>query len=56
MATRRDEWMEELDDLISRLPDLGLPEPVVDMIIEKLDLVVDEIQEQFDLRSTDWEA
>lgn len=56
MANRRDEWLEELDDLISRMPDLGLPEPVVDKLIEKLDEVVDEMQSQFELRSTDWEV
>jgi hypothetical protein len=56
MANRRDTWLEELDDLISRMPDLGLPEPVVDKLIEKLDEVVDEMQAQFDLRSTDWEV
>jgi hypothetical protein len=56
MATRRDGWMEELDDLINRLPDLGLPEPIIDTISGKLDAVADEIQEQFDLRSTDWEV
>lgn len=56
MSNRRDEWLEELDELINKLPDLGLPEPIVNKLIEKLDEVVDEMQEQFELRSTDWES
>jgi hypothetical protein len=56
MANRRDQWLEELDDLIGRISDLGLPEPIVDKLIEKLDKVVDEMQSQFELRSTDWEV
>lgn len=56
MTTRNDQWLEDLDDLISQVPGLFLPEPVRDTIMAKLELVQEEIQEQIELRSTDWEA
>lgn len=51
---QRDKWLEDLDDLINRSQDLGLPELVVENIIERLDEVVDQVGEQFNLRSADW--
>jgi hypothetical protein len=56
MTTRNDQWLEDLDDLICQVPSLFLPEPIRDAIMAKLELVQEEIQEQIELRSTDWEA
>jgi hypothetical protein len=56
MPTKQAQWLEDLDDLINRLPDIYLPEPVVDSIMEQLETVQDEVTEQIELRSTDWEA
>jgi hypothetical protein len=55
MSNRRDEWLEELDDLINRLHDLGFPEPIAHKIESYLTQVQEDVQEQIELRSTDWE-
>jgi hypothetical protein len=56
MATRNEQWLEDLDNLIWQVPSLFLPEPVRDSIMSKLETLQEEIQEQIELRSTDWEA
>jgi hypothetical protein len=56
MATRNEQWLEDFDNLIYQVPGLFLPEPVRDAILAKLEQVQEEIQEEFELRSTDWEA
>jgi len=56
MPTKQAQWLEDLDDLINRLPDIYLPEPVVNSIMEQLETVQDEVTEQIELRSTDWES
>lgn len=56
MAQRNDQWLEDLDNLICQVPSLFLPEPVRDAIMAKLERVQEEIQEEMELRSTDWEA
>jgi hypothetical protein len=54
MATRNDQWLEDLDNLINQVPSLFLPEPIKDDIMLKLETLQEEIQEQIELRSTDW--
>ena len=56
MAHRNNEWMEELDNLINQVPSLFLPEPVRDRIMARLEAMQEEIQEEMELRSTDWNA
>lgn len=56
MATRTEQWLEDLDNLICQVPSLFLPEPVRDSIMSKLETLQEDIQEQIELRSTDWEA
>jgi hypothetical protein len=56
MATRLAQWQEDFDDLINRVPDLFLPEAIKDHIIARLEVIQEEINEQVELRSTDWEA
>ena len=51
-----DQWLEDFDNLINQVPSLYLPEPVRDTIMARLEQVQEEIQEEFELRSTDWEA
>lgn len=55
MASKQAQWLEDLDDLINRLPDIYLPEPVVASIMDQLESVQQEVTEQIELRSTDWE-
>jgi hypothetical protein len=52
---RRLDWLEELDDLINRVPDLRLPGPVADQLQEQLAQIEETVNEQFELRSTEWE-
>lgn len=54
--TRNDQWLEDFDNLINQVPSLYLPDPVRDTIMARLEQVQEEIQEEFELRSTDWEA
>jgi len=56
MTHRNDQWLEDFDNLICQVPSLFLPEPVRDSIMQKLENLQEEIQEEFDLRGTDWEA
>jgi hypothetical protein len=53
---RNDQWLEDLDQLICQVPSLFLPEPVRDAIMLKLENIQEEISEQIELQSTDWEA
>jgi hypothetical protein len=55
MATRNEQWLEDLDNLICQVPSLFLPEPVRDNIMLQLEALQEDIQEQIELRSTDWE-
>lgn len=52
---RRLDWLEDLDDLMNRLSDLRLPEPVADQLASQLSAVEETVIEQFELRSTEWE-
>lgn len=56
MATNQAQFLEDLDDLINRLPDLYLPAPVVDHLMVKFEELQEELLEQIELRSTDWES
>lgn len=56
MTHRNDQWLEDFDNLICQVPSLFLPEPVRDSIMQKLENLQEEIQEEFELRSTDWES
>jgi hypothetical protein len=56
MATRNEQWLEDLDNLIWQVPGLYLPELVHGSIMSKLEALQEDIQEEFELRSTDWEA
>jgi len=56
MTHRNDQWLEDFDNLICQVPSLFLPEPVRESIMQKLENLQEEIQEEFELRSTDWEA
>jgi len=55
MATRNEQWLEDFDNLIYQVPGLFLPEPVRDNIMLQLEALQEDIQEQIELRSTDWE-
>jgi len=56
MTRRNDKWLEDFDDLICQVPELFLPEPVRDSILQRLELLQEEILEEIELRSTDWPA
>ena len=56
MSTRQQDWLEELDNLINSVPDIYLPAPVAERIMEQLTEVQEQVQEQIELRSTDWES
>lgn len=56
MTTRQQTWLENLDELINTVPDLYLPTPVAERIMDQLSVIQEEIVEQIELRSTDWEA
>lgn len=54
MTTRLAQWMEDLDDLINRVPDLYIPDPVKEEVINRLEEIQEEVTEQAELRSVDW--
>jgi hypothetical protein len=54
MATMQEKWLEDLDDLINRVPDIYLPEPIADNLIAKLEEIQQDVLEQIELRSSDW--
>jgi hypothetical protein len=56
MATKIQQWLEDFDDLINRVPDLYIPEAIKDHITDRLEQIQLEVTEQVELRSTDWEA
>ena len=56
MATRNEQWLEDLDDLINRVPDLFLPNAVREQIMTRLEDLQEEVEQQMTLRSTEWEA
>lgn len=56
MATRREQWLEDFDDLITRMSDLYLPEPLKDKFQLRLEELQEEINEQMELRSVDWDS
>lgn len=55
MAHTNEQWLEDLEVLICQVPSLYLPEPVRDNILLQLEALQEDIQEQIELRSTDWE-
>ena len=56
MANKNTTWLEDLDDLINRIPDLYIPEPARDRLMQRMEAIQEEVLDQIDLRSTEWEA
>jgi tetrahydromethanopterin S-methyltransferase subunit G len=56
MATRNEQWLEDLDDLINRVPDLYMPPAVRDNLMSRLEELQEEVEQHMTLRSTEWEA
>lgn len=56
MANRQEQWLEDLDELINRIPDIHLPPHVATKVEEYLTQVQEDVSEQMDLRSTEWET
>ena len=54
MATKQAQWLEDLDDLINRVPDIYLPEPIAEKLIAELEEIQEDVLEQIELRSSDW--
>ena len=55
MTTRRAQWLEDLDDLINRIADINLPDPIAEAVEVTLAQLQEDILEQIDLPSTDWD-
>lgn len=55
MSKPQEQWLEDLDELINRIPDIYLPPHVATKVEEYLTQVQEEVSEQADLRSTEWE-
>ena len=49
------EWLEDLDELINRIADINLPGPVAEKIENQLTDLQEQVLEQIELRSTDWD-
>lgn len=56
MATKQQQWLEDLDELINRIPDIYLPPHVANKVEEYLTQVQEDVTEQIELRSTEWES
>jgi hypothetical protein len=54
LATKTAQWIEDLDDLINRVSDLYISEPVRDDITSRLEQILEDIQEEVILRDTGW--
>lgn len=55
MARPQEQWLEDLDELINRIPDIYLPPNIATKVEEYLTQVQEDVAEQIELRSTDWE-
>lgn len=55
MAGKQEQWLEDLDDLINRIPDIYLPPHVALKVEEYMTQVQEDVTEQIELRSTEWE-
>jgi hypothetical protein len=56
MATKQSQWLEDLDNLINTVPDIYLPAPVAERVMAQLEEIQEQVLEQIDLRSTEWES
>jgi len=53
---RTDQFLEDIDDLANRVHDLPVPVQAQDCVAALIEEIVDILEEQDQLRSTDWEA
>jgi len=53
---RTDQFLEDIDDLANRVHDLPVPVQAQERIAGLIEEIVDILEEQDQLRSTDWEA
>jgi hypothetical protein len=53
---RIDQFLEDIDDLANRVHDLPVPAQAHDRIAALIEEITDILEDQDQLRSTDWEA
>ena len=51
-----DQFTETVDDLSNEVYNLPIPEAIQDMVAERLTEIIDILENQSTLRSTEWEA
>jgi len=51
-----DKFLEDVDDLANRVYDLPIPNKIKDSVAALIEQITHELEEQADVRSTEWDA